>query len=53
MTVNELVTAARKRLDRVEPLDALAAVDHGAVIIDIRSENPATQGRCHPWRVVL
>ena len=38
MTVNELLTAARERLDRVEPLAAVAAVDHGAVMIDIRSE---------------
>ena len=39
MTVNEFLTAARERLDRVEPRDALAAVELGAVIIDIRSED--------------
>ena len=53
MTVNELLTAARERLDRVEPLAALAAVEHGAVIIDIRSETQRRNGRCHPWRLVL
>ena len=39
-TVEELLLAARKRLDRVTPDQAAAAVrDEGALLIDIRSES--------------
>jgi rhodanese-related sulfurtransferase len=38
MTINDLLSAARQRLDRVHPVDALDAVLHGAVLVDIRSE---------------
>lgn len=38
MTINDLLSAARERLERVEPLDALGAVRDGAVLVDIRSE---------------
>ena len=37
-TVNELLTAARERLDRVDAHAALEAVEQGAVLVDIRSE---------------
>jgi rhodanese-related sulfurtransferase len=37
-TVNELLAAARRRLERVEPVQAVAAVREGAVLVDIRSE---------------
>jgi rhodanese-related sulfurtransferase len=39
LTINELLAAARERLDRVRPIDAAAAVQQGAVLIDIRSED--------------
>ncbi len=37
-TIHDLLAAARERLDRVAPEDALAAVRAGAVLVDIRSE---------------
>jgi rhodanese-related sulfurtransferase len=37
-TINDLLEAARRRLDRVAPGQALAAVRQGAVLVDIRSE---------------
>jgi rhodanese-related sulfurtransferase len=37
-TINDLLEAARRRLDRVEPSEAAAAVRDGAVLVDIRSE---------------
>jgi rhodanese-related sulfurtransferase len=37
-TINDLLEAARRRLDRVTPEQALAAARQGAVLIDIRSE---------------
>jgi rhodanese-related sulfurtransferase len=39
LTVDELLARARDRLERLEPVDALAAVaDGGAILVDIRSE---------------
>jgi rhodanese-related sulfurtransferase len=37
-TINDLLVAARRRLDRLEPREAAAAVRDGAVLVDIRSE---------------
>jgi rhodanese-related sulfurtransferase len=37
-TINDLLEAARRRLDRVSPASALAAMHEGAVLVDIRSE---------------
>jgi rhodanese-related sulfurtransferase len=37
-TINDLLAAARARLQRVRPADALDAVRRGAVLLDIRSE---------------
>lgn len=37
-TVDDLLFAARARLDRVAPAAAPAAVDEGALLVDIRSE---------------
>jgi rhodanese-related sulfurtransferase len=37
-TIDDLLAAARQRIDRVEPAEAVAAVDEGAVLVDIRSE---------------
>jgi rhodanese-related sulfurtransferase len=38
LTINDLLSTARQRLDRVQPADALDAVRQGAVLVDIRSE---------------
>jgi rhodanese-related sulfurtransferase len=38
VTINELLDAARRRLRRLDPQQALAAMAAGAVLIDIRSE---------------
>lgn len=35
-TINDLLADARARLDRLEPADAYAAVQQGAVLIDTR-----------------
>jgi rhodanese-related sulfurtransferase len=37
-TIAELLEAARSRLERVAPAEAAAAVEEGAVLVDIRSE---------------
>ena len=39
MIVDELLAAARARLDRVDPAAAQAAMDDGALMVDIRSES--------------
>ena len=38
-TVDDLLAAARSRLDRVGPHDAAAAVREGALLVDIRSDS--------------
>lgn len=38
MTINELLSASRERLERVDPVDAPDAVRRGALLVDIRSE---------------
>jgi rhodanese-related sulfurtransferase len=43
--VDDLLREARAKLDRLEPSDAAAAVDAGAVLVDIRgAEQVAAQG---------
>jgi rhodanese-related sulfurtransferase len=37
-TVDDLLAAARARLDRVKPREALGEVERGALLVDIRSE---------------
>ncbi len=39
MTVDEMLARARARLDRVEPPDAAAEVERGALLVDIRSDS--------------
>lgn len=38
-TIDDLLAEARTRLDRVDPAGARAAMDAGAVLIDIRAES--------------
>jgi rhodanese-related sulfurtransferase len=57
-TINALLAAARGRLARLEPREAVAAVRDGAVIIDIRSERDRERdgvipgARCIPRNVL-
>jgi rhodanese-related sulfurtransferase len=39
LTINDLLAAARERLERVGPADAAAAAERGAVLIDVRTED--------------
>ena len=57
-TLEQLLTAARDRITRLEPAEALAAVEEGAVIIDIRSDfdrdrDGIVPGSIHVPRTVL
>ncbi len=38
-TIDDLLSAARARLERVTPADALAALRRGATVIDIRTDS--------------
>ena len=38
MTIDELLDTARRRLRRLDPHEAMDAMDDGAVLVDIRSE---------------
>ena len=55
--VEELLSAARSRIDRLTPLEARAAASHGALIIDIRSDEArqagVVPGSLHLPRTVL
>ena len=57
-TLEELLAAAEDRITRLEPAEALAAVEEGAVIIDIRSDfdrhrDGIVPGSLHVPRTVL
>lgn len=57
-TLDELLDAARGRISRFEPADAFAAVQRGAVLIDIRSDfdrerDGIVPGSLHIPRTVL
>jgi rhodanese-related sulfurtransferase len=57
-TVDDLLAAARERIDRVEPEAAVAEVREGALLVDIRSEGQRDQdgvipGAMHHSRNVL
>ena len=58
VTLDELVAAASLRIERLSPQDALAARDHGALIVDIRSHESRARhgvvpGSLHVPRTVL
>jgi rhodanese-related sulfurtransferase len=38
-TIDQLLAEARSRLERLEPADALAAQEHGALLVDTRSSD--------------
>jgi rhodanese-related sulfurtransferase len=57
-TLDELVAAASRRIDRLSPHDALAACERGALIVDIRSADSRERhgvvpGSLHVPRTVL
>jgi rhodanese-related sulfurtransferase len=57
-TLDQLLEAALARIDRLEPADAFAAVEHGAVLVDIRSDldrarDGIVPGSLHIPRTVL
>jgi rhodanese-related sulfurtransferase len=57
-TIHELLADARNRLDRLEPADALAAQEAGAILIDTRSSDERRRegvipGALHIPRTVL
>jgi rhodanese-related sulfurtransferase len=57
-TVHELVEQAARRIDRLEPADAQAAMRDGAVLVDIRSDSDRERdgvvpGSLHVPRTVL
>lgn len=57
-TLDELLEAAQARIERLEPLDALAAMERGALLVDIRSDSDRERdgivpGSLHIPRTVL
>ncbi len=57
-TVDDLLTAARGRIARYEPAEALEAQGHGALLVDIRSDGERARdgvvpGSLHVPRTVL
>jgi rhodanese-related sulfurtransferase len=57
-TLDQLLVAARARITRYEPAEALAAVENGALLIDIRSDHDRNRdgiilGSLHIPRTVL
>lgn len=57
-TLDDLVAEAAARIDRLEPRDALAAMERGAVLVDIRSDTSRERdgivpGSLHIPRTVL
>ena len=53
VSVDELLAAARARLDRVDPVAAGAAVGSGAVLIDIRSDSQIAADGVVPGALVI
>ena len=58
VTLDELLEAARRRIERLTPADAWAAVQDGALIVDIRSDadrehDGVVPGSVHIPRTVL
>jgi rhodanese-related sulfurtransferase len=53
VNVDQLLARARARLDRVEPEEARAAMDDGAVLIDIRSDSQRARDGAVPGAVFI
>jgi rhodanese-related sulfurtransferase len=52
-TLDELLSAAREPLDRVDPQSAQAAVQHGATLIDIRTDSLITRDGVVPDAIII
>jgi rhodanese-related sulfurtransferase len=52
-TIEDLLTEARARLDRVTPEEAFAAHRAGALLVDTRTYEQRRDGGCVPGAVVL
>jgi rhodanese-related sulfurtransferase len=52
-TVDDLLAAARERIERIDPAGAEAAMRHGAVLIDIRSDSQIAADGLVPGAVVI
>jgi rhodanese-related sulfurtransferase len=52
-TIDELLAAARSRLERLDPSGALAAVRAGATLIDIRSDSQIARDGVVPDALVI
>jgi hypothetical protein len=50
-TIHDLLEAARARLERLGPDEALATVDAGAMLVDIRSESQRERDACAARRI--
>jgi len=53
MTVEDLLAAARRRLDRLDPARAREAIARGALLIDIRSESQRERDGTVPGSVFV
>ena len=53
ITVDELLAAARRRLDRLDPGGANDAIRHGATLVDIRSESQILSDGVVPDALVI
>jgi rhodanese-related sulfurtransferase len=52
-TVDELLSEARSRIDRLDPIEAARAVEAGAALIDIRSETKRRREGAIPGAIVI
>lgn len=52
-TVDELLSEARGRIDRLDPIEAARAVEAGAALIDIRSETKRRREGVIPGAIVI
>ena len=53
MNVDELLAAARSRLERLDPEAARRAMDEGAVLVDVRSESQRERDGVVPGSVFI
>ena len=53
MIIDELLAKARARLDRVDPAAAQAAMDAGALMVDIRSESQRARDGAVPGSMFI
>jgi rhodanese-related sulfurtransferase len=52
-TIDQLLEQARRSLNRLDPLAAVAAIDAGAILIDIRSDSQIARDGAVPGALVI